>query len=396
MTNALLDGIRVIDLSRVLAGPLAAMLLGDLGADVVKVERPGIGDETRSWGPPFAGDPEQGMSAYYLSVNRNKRGMTLDLADPDGQAVAAELLGEADVVIDNFKPGTLAQWGFGDDWFVRHRPSAVRCTISGYGSSSQQAGKPGYDFVLQAESGLMSITGEPDGRPLRHGVAIADVATGLYATTGILAALYARERTGAGRHVAVNLHDAAVATLINVASNVLVGGGDAGRFANTHPNLVPYAAYPTSDGELVIAVGNDRQFVQLCTVLDRREWASDPRFRTNPARLANRAVLDAAIAGRVAGQSRHHWTALLDEAGVPCGAINTVREALSSAGSMVHRIESSVAGIVQVLGPVIGFDGEVGAVRLPPPGLGEHTDEVLTDLGYTHDRISALRSGGIV
>src|SRR6516225_7327095 len=286
-----LAGIRVIDLTRILAGPLCTMMLGDMGADVIKVEPPGKGDDTRSWGPPFVGDE----AAYFLGVNRNKRSVTLNMAAPAGQKILAGLIDKADVLIDNFRLGTLEKWGFTDAWFERHAPRLVRCSITGYGSSGPKAALPGYDFILQAESGLMSICGEPDGEPMKYGVAIVDVCTGMLASNSILAALNARHRTGKGQKVEVSLYETSLAMLVNVAASYLAAGRNAGRFGNGHPSIVPYTTYQAADGMIALGVGNERQFARIAEVLGHPEWASDERFVSNRARVENRALVDRMI-----------------------------------------------------------------------------------------------------
>jgi crotonobetainyl-CoA:carnitine CoA-transferase CaiB-like acyl-CoA transferase len=391
-----LDGIRVIDLSRVLAGPLATMFLGDLGADVVKIERPGSGDDTRAWGPPFAA----GESAYYLSVNRNKRSITLDLAAKSGREVLARLVEDADVIIENFKLGTLERWGFDDAWFDAHAPQAVRATISGYGTTGPMATRPGYDFVAQAESGLMSITGDPDGPAMKLGVAIVDVCTGMLATISILAALEERHRSGRGQRTEVSLHDTGLQMLVNVASNVLVSDDDADRFGNAHPNIVPYRTYPATDGEFAIAVGNDGQFRALASLLGHPEWADDPRFARNADRVANRDDLDARIRAITVRRTRAEWISDLGRAGIPSGSINSVAEALStdqaSAREMVREVEHPLIGTLRMLGLPIRLDRTPASIERPPPTLGEHTDEVLREAGFTDTEIDDLRSRRII
>src|SRR5262245_38397753 len=291
--NGALAGIRVLDLTRVLAGPTCAMMLGDMGADVIKVEPPTGGDDTRGWGPPFAASE----SAYFLAANRNKRSMTLNMAVPAGQKLLAGLIGRADIVIDNFKLGTLAKWGFTDAWFDDQAPRVVRCSITGYGSTGPKAALPGYDFILQAESGLMSICGEPDGRPTKYGVAIVDVCTGMLACNAILAALNARHGSGRGRgqKVELSLYESALHMLVNVASNVLVSGRGGGRFGNGHPSIVPYTTYAAKDAMMALAIGNDTQFAKCAAVIGHPEWAEDPRFATNRARVEHRHPVDGAI-----------------------------------------------------------------------------------------------------
>src|SRR5215467_15010533 len=289
--NGPLAGIRVVDLTRILAGPLCTMMLGDMGADVIKVEPPDKGDDTRSWGPPFVA----GEAVYFLGVNRNKRSLTLNMAVPAGQKILAGLIEKADVLIDNFRLGTLEKWGFADGWFVQHAPRLVRCSITGYGSSGPRSALPGYDFILQAESGLMSICGEPDGVPTKYGVAIVDVCTGMLACNAILAALNARAHSGKGQKVELSLYESALHMLVNVASNVLVSGQGGARFGNGHPSIVPYTTYTAKDGMIAIGIGNERQFARCAEVLGHPEWARDRRFDSNRARVENRVVIDALI-----------------------------------------------------------------------------------------------------
>ncbi len=286
-----LAGMRVVDLTRILAGPLCTMMLGDMGADVIKVEPPDKGDDTRGWGPPFIA----GEAAYFLGVNRNKRSLTLNMAVPAGQKILAGLVEKADVLIDNFRIGTLEKWGFTDAWFKQHAPRLVRCSITGYGSTGPKAALPGYDFILQAESGLMSICGAPDGAPTKYGVAIVDVCTGMLASNSILAALNARHRTGKGQKVELSLYETSLAMLINVASNYLTAGRNGGRFGNGHPSIVPYTTYQTADAMVAIGIGNERQFARTAEVLGHPEWAQDARFTSNRARVENRDLIDGLI-----------------------------------------------------------------------------------------------------
>lgn len=392
--NGPLDGLRVTDLSRVLAGPLCSMLLGDLGADVIKVERPGSGDDTRQWGPPFLGSE----SAYYLSVNRNKRGITLDLSSDDARAVLARLLVESDVLVENFLPGTLERWGFDAAWFATEAPALVRATISGYGQSGPKAGQPGYDYVLQAETGLMSITGEIDGPPVKVGVAIVDVCAGMMTATSILAALNARHASGKGQQVEVNLHDTGLLMLANVASNHLVTEEDPSRHGNGHPNIVPYRTYSASDHDMVIAVGSDAQFAVLADLLDHPEWATDNRFSTNAARVENRAVIDSLIEQEISRRSRAEWMNILTEAGLTSSPINTVSEGLASpqtvASNMVVEVERSAGEALRMVGLPFSFSDTPPSIRRPPPGLGEHTSEVLAELGYSDADIALLDARG--
>ena len=391
-----LDGLRVVDLTRILAGPLCTMWLGDMGADVIKIERPGRGDDTRSWGPPYAGTE----SAYFLGVNRNKRSVTLDLTTDAGLDVLGQLIRDADIVVDNFKMGTLDRWGFTDDWYEEHAPAVVRCTISGYGSSGPKEGLPGYDFILQSETGLMSITGDVEGESMKVGVAMVDICTGMFATMTVLGALEARRRTGKGQRTEASLHDTGIQMLANVASNHLVSGDDAERFGNGHPNIVPYRTFATSDGELAVSVGNDDQFERFAGELGHPEWVTDERFARNQDRVRNRVAMDAAVASCLATRTRAEWMAVLSPVGIPSGPINSVAEALGSdqtrAREMVVDVEHPTAGSVSMVGIPFKMFGTPPTVRLPPPTLGQHSREVLIDeLGMKEDTIDELLAAGI-
>lgn len=392
-----LEGLRVLDLTRILAGPLCAQILGDMGADVIKVEPPGTGDDTRSWGPPFTG----GESAYFLGINRNKRSVTLNMASKPGQEILAQLIKRSDVLVENFKLGTLEKWGFGNDWLEQNAPQLIRCSITGYGSRGPDAGLPGYDFILQAESGLMSICGEAGGMPTKYGVAIVDVVTGLYACNSVLGALAARNRTGRGQHVEVCLYDSGIAMLINVASNYLVSGKDARRFGNGHPTIVPYTTYPTADGTIAVAVGNDNQFARFAETAGHPEWARDPRFAKNPDRVINREAMDSAIADALKADRTEAWIAKLRAVGVPCGPINTVAEALNDphtlARDMVRTVTHAMAGELKLVGIPFEMNGTPATIRRPPPLLSEHTDEVLGgELGLSKQRLDTLRAEKII
>jgi crotonobetainyl-CoA:carnitine CoA-transferase CaiB-like acyl-CoA transferase len=391
-----LAGLEVIDLSRVLAGPLCTQTLGDLGAEVIKVERPGEGDDTRNWGPPYAGP----LSAYFVGVNRNKRSLTLDLSHEQGKAVLDRLIRGGDVLVDNFKQGTLQRWGFDDAWFEDNAPGVIRCSITGYGSSGPKSDAPGYDFILQAETGLMAITGEVDGSPMKLGVAIVDICTGMQATIAILAALEARRRTGRGQRCEVNLHDTGLHLLANVAANHLVSGEEPGRYGNGHPNIVPYRTYPAADGDLALAVGNDRQFAVLATEVGHPEWVEDHRFATNPERVRHRELVDSMVGDVIATRTRQEWVEVFDRAGIPSGPINRVSEALSSpqtrARGMVVETEHSVAGQLRMLGLPIELSDTPASIRHEPPALGADTETVLGELGYSPDEIAAFRDAGVV
>ncbi len=392
-----LAGIRVLDLTRILAGPLCTMMLGDMGADVIKVEPPETGDDTRAWGPPFlAGD-----AVYFLGVNRNKRSLTLNMAVAAGQKILAGLIEKADVLIDNFKLGTLEKWGFTDAWFKRQAPRLVRCSITGYGSSGPKAALPGYDFILQAESGLMSICGEPEGKPTKYGVAIVDVCTGMLASNSILAALNARERTGKGQKVELSLYETSLAMLVNVAASYLAAGRNAGRFGNGHPSIVPYTSYQAADAMIALGVGNERQFARLADVLGHPEWAKDARFASNRARVENRAVIDSLISEALSHDKADSWLAKLKAAGIPCGKINSVAEALedsqTAARKMIETIEHPTVGALKMLGIPFKFSDTACSVRRPPPTLGQHSEEILSgELGLDNKAIADLRRQKVI
>ncbi|MBO4208573.1 CoA transferase [Micromonospora echinofusca] len=381
---------KVLDLSRILAGPFATMHLADLGADVIKVELPGRGDETRHWGPPFAAD---GTAAYFTVANRNKRALTLDLGSAPGAAIARRLATAADVLVDNFLPGRLARFGLDPDALRTANPGLVTCTITGFGSDSAAAGRPSFDFLAQAAGGLMSITGAEDGVPTKVGVAIVDLAAGLFATTGILAALRRRDHTGQGAHVEVPLFDAVVGLLANQAANWLVGGVEPVPMGNAHPNIVPYESFPTADRPLALAVGTDRQFVRLVAVLGVPELADDDRFRTNADRVRHREALRPVLIARLATAPRSRWLELLDEAGVPAAPVNTVPEVFADP-LVAQRLLVEVDGGVQVRSPV-RLDGRPLPVTDAPPALGRDTDAILAGLGLDAGEIGRLRSAGV-
>jgi crotonobetainyl-CoA:carnitine CoA-transferase CaiB-like acyl-CoA transferase len=371
MTRGPLEGLVVADLSRVLAGPFATMLLGDLGADVIKVEHPAGGDETRAWGPPFHGE----HSTYYLAVNRNKRSVALDLKTDAGRRAARALAARADVLVENFKAGTLDRLGLGYEEVARDNPGLVWCSISGFGRAAG-AELPGYDFLVQAMSGLMSITGPSGGEPTKVGVALVDVLSGLYAATGILAALQERARTGRGQRVEVSLLGSALAGLVNQASSFLCTGTPPRAMGNRHPSITPYETLATADRPLVVAVGNDGQFARLCRAVGRDELAGDPRFATNADRVANRDELAALLEEALAARGAADWVAALAEAGVPCGLVNDVGEAFALADRLGLGAVADAGGVPQVASP-IGLSATPVSYRLAPPALGEHTAEVL-------------------
>ena len=395
--NGPLAGMRVVDLTRILAGPLCTMMLGDMGADVIKVEPPDKGDDTRGWGPPFVA----GEAAYFLGVNRNKRSLTLNMAVPAGQKILAGLVEKADVLIDNFRIGTLEKWGFTDAWFEQHAPRLVRCSITGYGSTGPKAALPGYDFILQAESGLMSICGAPDGAPTKYGVAIVDVCTGMLASNSILAALNARHRTGKGQKVELSLYETSLAMLINVASNYLTAGRNGGRFGNGHPSIVPYTTYQTADAMVAIGIGNERQFARTAEVLGHPEWAQDARFTSNRARVENRDLIDGLINEALSHGGAESWLDKLKAVGVPCGRINSVADALDDphtvARDMIETVEHSTIGALKMLGIPFKFSDTACSVRRAPPTLGQHSDEILAgELGLDAKAIAELRQAKVI
>jgi len=366
-----LDGILVADFSRVLAGPLCTMTLGDLGADVVKVERPDGGDDTREWGPPWH---EEGAT-YYLGLNRNKRSVRLDLKDPGDLALAKRLAARADVVVESFRPGTIDRLGLGYDDVAPGNPGVVYCSISAFGTGERAAALPGYDLLLQAMSGLMSVTGETDGRPLKVGAALIDMICGLYAANGILAALHARSRTGEGQRVHVSLMDSALAALLNQGSGFLNAGVVPGRLGNRHPSITPYETFRAADGDFAVACGNDALFRRLCAAIGRPELAADERYADNRARLEHRDALTADLEAAFAGADAAEWVARLGEAGVPAGPINDIGEAFAFAEDLGLEPWVEVDG-VRTVRPVVTLGTTPAAVRRRPPRLGEHDAEI--------------------
>ena len=372
-----LAGLRVIDLSRVLAGPLATQTLGDLGADVIKVERPGEGDDTRHWGPPFAGDD----AAYFLSLNRNKRSVALDLKTPHGVEAIRRLAGDADVVIENFRPGLMRDIGLGLDDLRAANPRLVTCSLTAFGDDvPEAASRPGYDIIVQALCGLMSVTGEPGGEPVKAGVALLDVVTGLQSAIGILAALAERSRTGLGRHVSVSLFDASVAAMVNQAANTLIGGLAPSALGTAHPNIVPYQAFHASDRSFIIASGNDRLFRRLCEVVGHAEWADDERFATNQARVANRDTLIPLLSAQLSTRPAAEWLEVLEAASVPCSPIRSMPEVFASpeGAALVEEIaDPDRGGTLRLVANPLRFDGERLPIRLAPPTLGADNEAVM-------------------
>jgi formyl-CoA transferase len=399
-----LDGIRVLDLSRVLAGPWCTQLLADLGAEVIKIERPGAGDDTRHWGPPWHEHGDEKVAAYFLAANRGKKSAAIDFAQEEGANLVRRLAATSDVVVENFKVGALEKFGLDAASLRAANPGLIYVSITGFGQDGPYKERAGYDYIIQGMSGLMSITGQPDGapggEPMRVGVAVVDLFTGMYAASAILAALVRRGVTGEGAHIDSALFDVSLAMLANQASNALVSGRDPPRQGNTHPNIVPYQPFAAADQPIIIAVGNDRQFAKFATILGTPEWAGDPRFASNADRVANRNELVALIAERIAAKPAAEWLDRLEALGIPAGPINRIAQALGDpqAGfrQSVGRFGAGALGEVPTVGSPLRFDGQRADASLPPPALGEHTDEVLAEFGVEAAEIDRLRSGGVI
>jgi crotonobetainyl-CoA:carnitine CoA-transferase CaiB-like acyl-CoA transferase len=384
-----LQGLKVLDLSRVLAGPWAGQLLGDLGADVVKVERPGAGDDTRSWGPPWVEgrETDERQAAYFQCANRNKRSVAIDLSTDEGQAHVRALAAKADVVLENFKVGGLKGYGLDYESLKAVNPKLVYCSITGFGQTGPYAPRAGYDFLIQGMGGLMSLTGRADGEegagPQKAGVALVDIMTGLYATIAVLAALSHRERSGEGQHIDLALLDVQVATLANQAANYLASGVAPKRLGNAHPNIVPYQDFPTADGDMILAIGNDGQFARFCGIAGHPEWARDERFATNPARVANRAVLIPLLRQATVMRTTAEWIAALEAEAVPCGPINRLDQVFADpqvqARGMSFSLQHPAFGEVPLVANPIRLSSSPVQYRIAPPALGEHTAEVLAD-----------------
>lgn len=391
-----LDGITVLDCTRVLSGPYCTMILADLGARVIKVEHPVRGDDTRHWGPPFIGDE----SAYFLSINRNKESLTLDFKHPEGRRVLDALLTRADVVVENFRPGTLEAVGLDGPSLLAQHPRLVFCSISGYGQTGPRRSEAGYDAVIQAEGGLMSVTGDPDGPTYRLGVAISDIVAGMFAAHGILAALFSRERTGRGQVVDIGMLDATAALLTYQAGNYFTTGETPRRLGNRHPTIVPYETFDTSDGEIVIAVGNDAIWRRFCEAAGLEELGADERFATNRGRVAHYSELKPALDNAFRRRTRAEWLQLLRNAGVPCGSVRDVAEVLNDphlkARAMVAELHHPTVGPIKVVGSPIKLSQTPPAIRTAPPTLGQHRDAILMELGYDRQSIVALEAAGVI
>ncbi|WP_012745284.1 CaiB/BaiF CoA transferase family protein [Variovorax paradoxus] len=407
---AALDGIKVLDLSRVLAGPWCTQILADLGADVVKIERPGVGDDTRTWGPPFIKDADGNdtdQASYFTACNRNKRSVTVDMATPDGQALLKQMAAQADIVVENFKTGGLKQYGLDHESLRAANPRLIYCSVTGFGHDGPYAERAGYDLMIQAMTGMMSITGRPDGEPgggpLRVGVALTDLFTGVYASTAILAALQVRGRTGEGQHIDMALLDVGMAILANQASAFLNTGKAPQRQGNTHPSLAPYQDFPTQDGSMLLAIGNNGQFARFCEAAGHAEWAADARFATNTLRVKHRGVLIPMMEELTRTRSTADWVALLEDKAVPCGPINDIAQAFDDAqvksrGLAVTLPRDAGDGIASITGVAspLRLTATPPVLRHAPPALGQHTREVLAEFGIDGARFDALRAAGVV
>ncbi|RUS66093.1 Acetyl-CoA:oxalate CoA-transferase [Saezia sanguinis] len=411
-SGSALAGLRVLDLSRILAGPWCTQILADLGADVIKIERPKVGDDTRQWGPPFIadenGDPTQ-LATYFLCCNRNKRSVAVDISTPEGQKLISELAKQSDIVVENYKVGGLKQYGLDYESLQKLNPRLIYCSITGFGQTGPYAPRAGYDLLIQASGGLMSITGQPDdapgGGPMRTGVAVIDILTGIYASTAILAAVESRHKTGKGQYVDMALLDVSTAILANQVSAYLNAGRDSVRQGNSHPSIVPYQTFPTADGNMLLAVGNDGQFERFCGVIGKPEWAKDERFATNKARVINREVLVPMISEVTRTKATVQWVDALEGKAVPCGPVNQMSDVfkdpqVQARGLRVELPPTQVDGVttapVYTVASPVRLSDTPPVLSSPPPALGQHTDEVLQSIGISKDTIAQLKSQAII
>ncbi|KAA8892878.1 CoA-transferase family III domain-containing protein [Sphaerosporella brunnea] len=399
-----LKGIRVLDMTRVLAGPYCTQILGDLGADVIKTEHPTKGDDTRAWGPPYADslNGRRGESAYFLCVNRNKKSLGISFKEPRGQKVLQQLAAKSDILVENYLPGTLEKYGLSYNHLSKLNPSLIYVSITGYGQTGPYRKRAGYDVIVEAEFGLMHITGEPDGPPVKVGVAVTDLTTGLYASNSIMAALIGRGRTGRGQHIDVALSDCQVASLANIASSALISGeNDSGRHGTAHPSIVPYESFPTKDGNILLGGGNDRLYGILCEKIGQPQWISDSRFVTNEMRVKNRNTLVPMIAEKTKEKTTQEWLGILEGCGMPYAPINDIQTTLSHehvlARDMVRTVNHPECGPIKLVNTPVKYSDSMPGIRMPPPTLGQHTDEVLRDvLGMDENQIAELKATGVV
>ena len=395
-----LSHLRVLDLSRILAGPWATQSLADLGADVIKVERPGTGDDTREWGPPYLND-DSARSAYFCSVNRNKRSLALDLSKPEGAKILRQIACESHVVVENFKQGALAKYGLDYETLRADNPALIYCSITGFGQDGPEASRAGYDFMIQGMAGLMSVTGEPGGMPMKVGVALSDVLTGLNASVGILAALSHAERTGQGQSIDISLFDVTVASLANQAANYLFSEEAPARLGNAHPNIVPYQAFEAADGHLILAVGNDAQFKRFCLLAGMSELSEDVRFATNDARVRNRDELVPQVAAALRSRTVSDWLAALQEQGIPAGPINDIAEAFSEPQAVFRDLATQIEDDEGVEVPTVRSPLRLSltppSLRIAPPRIGQHTDEILREVvGLSGSAVDELKDRGVI
>lgn len=392
-----LEGVRVLDLTRILAGPFATMILGDLGAEVIKVERPGSGDETRTWGPPFVGT----QSVYFLSVNRNKKSIAVDLKHPEGAKVIRELASVSDVLLENYLPGKLSQMGLGFEQLASVNPRLIYCSITGYGQTGPRSLSPGYDAILSAVSGMMHITGPEDGEPVRPGVAMTDLATGLFAHGAVMAALLQRHKTGTGSHIDCNLLSSQVSCLSHIAANFLNSGKEAKRWGTAHESIVPYQGFRTRDGHVMVAAGNDAQFVRVCQVLELQELTEEPRYKSNQLRVQNRKELLQKLSQRFEQETTADWLRMFQGSGVPVGPINSIQQVFADPqvkhNGLIQEMEHPTAGRITVPGPAVRFSSFIPTTPAPPPLIGQHTVSVLRGtLNYSEEKITDLIQSGAV